>query len=152
MTRSEAHLWGTPERAIHDLGVLWHSLACREWTTLAVVSPDDNAGASRLARALLEMAGAHHAVVEARDVSEFKLKVSAATGRPEGTLAASPPPLRFLLPIDSVLDNPHAPELLALCDTAIILLEKGRSRVPDAVSTAGLVGQERLIGAVLDSP
>lgn len=153
MTRSKTHLWGDPLAATHDLGVLWHYLARREWTTLAVVSPDDNTGAFRLAQALLEMAGAYHSVVEARDVSEFRLKVGAAAGvaSSEGGLSLGPRSQRFLLPIDSVLDNPHAPDLLAACDTVVLLLEKGRSRLPDAVSTVGLVGRERLIGAVLGS-
>jgi hypothetical protein len=135
----------------NDLGVLWYHLAAREWTTLAVVSPDDNAAASRLARGLVELAGAQYCVLDVRDVSEFRLKVGAATRHEatEGKAAAAGKPWRFLLPIDSVLDNPHAADLLAACDTVVLLLEKERSLLPDALSAVGLVGHERLIGAVL---
>ena len=138
----------------NDLGALWYRLARQEWTTLAVVSPDDNGGASRLARALVELAGAHHGLLEARDLSEFRRKVRAATviSRTEGAAVASERPWRFLLPIDSVLDAPHADELLAACDTVVLLLEKGRSLIPDAVSTVDFVGHEHLLGAVLGSP
>lgn len=135
-----------------DMSVLWHHLARREWRTLAVVSPDDNGGASRLVRALVDLAGVHHAVLDVRDVPEFQLKVRAAT-RHEATTGGGPAaegePWRFFLPIDSVLDNPHAADLLAACDTVVLLLEKGRSRLPDALSAVGLVGHERLLGAVL---
>ena len=149
-----SHRRTTQPREKNDLGALWYRLARREWTTLAVVSPDHNAGASRLARALVELAGDHHGVLEARDISEFRRRIRAATviARLEGAAAASERPWRFLLPIDSVLDTPHADELLAACDTVVLLLEKGRSLLPDAVSTVDFVGRERLFGAVLGSP
>jgi hypothetical protein len=140
--------------ATSDLRVLWYLLVRREWTTLAVVSPDSNAAASRLARALVELAGARHGVLEARDASEFRQKVAAAVkvaARESGPSVAGPP-WRFILPIDSVLENPHAGELVAACDVVILLLEKGRSRLNDAVSSVALVGPERLLGAVLGSP
>lgn len=138
----------------NDLGVLWYYLARREWTTLALVSSDDDDAASRLARALVELAGTHHGVLEVRDVSELRLQVAAAMKQEasEGGPAADGRPWRFLLPIKSVLDNPHAEELLQACDTVVLLLEKGRSRLPEALSAVDLVGHERLLGAVLATP
>jgi hypothetical protein len=140
--------------ATSDLGPLWYLLARREWTTLAVVSPDNNAAASRLARALVALAGARHCVLEARDASEFRLRVAAAAKLAASEIAhpVAGGPWRFLLPIDSVLDNPHAGELVAACDVVVIVLEKGRSGLKDAVRSVGLVGPERLLGAVLGSP
>ncbi len=140
--------------ATSDLGVLWYRLVRHEWTTLAVVSPDSNTAASRLARALVELAGDRHGVLEARDVSEFRQRVAAAA-KVAARQSASPvagTPWRFILPIDAVLENPHAGELVAACDLVILLLEKGRSRLEDAVSSVDLVGSGRLLGAVLGSP
>lgn len=136
-----------------DLGALWVQLARRRWTTLAVVSPDTSDAAARLARGLAELAGAHHRVVEASDASELKLKLSAAlgVGGPEGA-AAEARHLRFVLPVDGALERPQTAELLAACDGVVLLLEKGRSRIPDALRTVGLVGRERLVGAVLALP
>jgi hypothetical protein len=140
--------------ATSDLGVLWYLLVRREWTTLAVVSPDSNAAALRLARALVELAGARHDVLEARDVSDFRQRVAAAAkvAAHESAPPVAGTPWRFILPIDSVLENPHAGELIGACDIVILLLEKGRSRLKDAVSSVDLVGPERLLGAVLGSP
>jgi hypothetical protein len=140
--------------ATSDLGVLWYLLVRREWTTLAVVSPDSDAAASRLARALVELAGARHGVLEARDASEFRQKVAAAAkvAARESAPPVARTPWRFILPIDAVLENPHAGELVAACDVVILLLEKGKSRLEDAVSSVDLVGPERLLGAVLGSP
>jgi len=138
----------------NDLGALWVQLARRPWTTLAVVSPDPSDAAARLARALAELAGTQHRLLEASDASELKLKLSAAqgVGGPEGGAAEVPKHLRFLLPIDGALDKPASAELLAACDSVVMVLEKGRSRLPDALSTVGLVGRERLVGAVLGIP
>jgi len=51
----------------------------------------------------------------------------------------------------AVLEDPHAEDILAACDVVVLLLEKGKSRIPDALSAVGLVGRERLLGAVLAS-
>lgn len=136
-----------------DLGSLWVQLLRRSWTTLAVVSPDAGDAAVRLARGLTELAGPLHRVVEAGDASELKLKLSAAlgVGGPEGAAAESRH-LRFVLPLDGALDRPQTAELLAACDGVVLLLEKGRSRIPDAQRALGLVGRERLVGAVLALP
>ena len=144
----------TRDGGASDLGALWVRLARGSWKTLAVVSPDAGDAAARLARGLTDLAGAQHRVVEASDASELKLKLSAAlgVGDPEKAGSDLPRHLRFLVPVAGALDKPGTAELLAACDSVVLLLEKGRSRLPDALRTLGLVGRERLLGAVLALP
>ncbi len=153
MTNSESQRPEASPQASGELGPLWYFLARREWTTLAVVSADDDGAALRLAGALVELAGAHHAVLEVHDSFELRQKLRAATRLEtrEGGVAAVGRPWRFLVPMKAVLEDPHAEDLLGACDVVILLLEKGKSRIPDALGAVGLVGPERLLGAVLAS-
>ena len=152
MTNSESPRPDAIPKASSELGPLWYFLARREWRTLAVVSADDDDAALRLARALVELAGAHHAVLEVRDTVELRQKLRLATRleTKEGGAAVGRP-WRFLVPMKAVLEDPHAEDILAACDVVVLLLEKGKSRIPDALSAVGLVGRERLLGAVLAS-
>ena len=65
------------------------------------------------------------------------------------TLEAAVERPRFVLAVDSPLENPATIGLLSICDAVVLLVERGRTRIPDGQRILELVGPERFIGAVL---
>jgi len=142
---------GAPVQA---LSALWYRLADFQWRTLAVVAPGNGLGAWRTAQALVEVAEKRPRllkVVNAIDASLERLDAVAHALSPEKLVAAADR-TRFVLAVDSPLENPAAIGLLSTCDAVVILLERQRTRIPDAQRIVELVGRERFIGAVLSPP
>ena len=55
---------------------------------------------------------------------------------------------RVVLATDSPLVNPVAIRVLGSCDAVLLLVDQGRSVIPDARRTHDLIGPERVLGAV----
>jgi hypothetical protein len=135
-----------------DVNGLWHLLARRPWTTLAIVCPEESPKVAQLAKELVDAAAhGHPRLVEAADVGELHLKRAAAQGRASSPSPAEAEQPRFILSVDKALKNAGAAELLAECDAVLLLVMRGQSRLPDTARTVKLVGRERLLGAVLGS-
>ena len=147
-----------PSKAVGNAGAppkvvaaLWYRLAGFQWRTLAVVAPGNGPGAWRIAGTLVEVAEERPSVlsaVNAIDASLERLGVVAQLLSPEKLVAAGDRP-RFVLAVDSPLENPAAIGLLSSCDAVLLLLERRRTRIPDAQRILELVGRERFIGAVI---
>jgi hypothetical protein len=136
----------------HDVSALWYVLVSRPWTSLAVVSPDDGSKAWRLAERFLEVARQNQSsVFTAVNILNLNVERAASIAHAVSVVTAVGQRKRFVMAIDSPLENPIAIRVLSACDAVLLLLEKGRSRIPDAQRTVELVGRERLIGAVLGS-
>jgi hypothetical protein len=131
---------------------LWRGLMGRGWTTLAVVSPDDGAAAYRLAQLLVAAAGEHQRPV-LKAVSFLELTLTRAgtvsLALAAGNFTESGERMRFVVATASPANNPAALSILKVCDAAVLLLQQGRSDLKDAEVTLGLVGQEKLLGAIL---
>jgi hypothetical protein len=132
---------------------LWYRLAGLQWRTLAVVAPGNGLRAWRIAQALVEAAEERPRLLKAVNVINASLARVAAVAH-----VLSPPKLvaaaegtRFVLAVDSPVENPAAIRLLSTCDAVVLLLERRRTRIPDGQRILELVGPERFIGAVLCS-
>src|SRR5215813_8521145 len=139
-----------PLRAV---SALWYRLPKFQWSTLAVVAPGNGAGAWRIAQALVEVAEKRPrplSAVNAVDASLERLTAVVELLSPE-TLAEALERPRFVLAVDSPLENPATIGLLSKCDAVVLLLERRRTRIPDGQRILELVGPERFIGAVLYS-
>jgi hypothetical protein len=139
---------GAPAKAV---SALWYHLADFQWMTLAVVAPGNGLGAWRIAQALVEVAEKRPRplkAVNAIDASLERLAAVAHALSPEKLVAAADR-TRFVLAVDSPLENPAAIGLLSTCGAVVLLLERRRTRIPDAQRILELVGRERFIGAVL---
>jgi hypothetical protein len=131
---------------------LWYKLLARPWSSLAVVSPERTPKTLRLARSLGEFGTRHRRrPVEIIDGMRLDLERSAAIAQmvepEEGVPPLSDP--RFVIALDSPIANPIAMEVLAASGAVLMLLEKGVTRIPQALRVIEMVGRERLIGAVL---
>jgi hypothetical protein len=134
-----------------QISVLWYTLRGRPWRTLALVAPGN---ASRAWRLALEFraaeAGSRHNlhVVNALNASVGRV-AAVAHALSAKKLESAPGRPRFIVAVDSPLENPVAIGLLSACDAVVLLLERRRTRIPDAQRIFELVGPERFIGAVL---
>jgi hypothetical protein len=138
---------------VQGVAELWYSLIGRAWATLAVVAPDNAPRAWWLAQRLAEVGKGEPGVLKAVNVLKATVARAAAIGQ-----ALSPQKLkgtaqrkRFILAVDSPLENPVAIGLLSGCDAVLLLLELERTRIPDGQRIIELVGRERFVGAVLGS-
>jgi len=150
----------TPERAAaagadppRALSALWYRLVGQEWSTLAVVAPGNGPGAWRVAQGLVKIAD--HGTRPPRTVSVIeasleRLATVAETISADGGPEATERP-RWILAVDSPLENPATIGLLSTCDAVLLLLERRRTRIPDGQRILELVGPDRFIGAVLYS-
>lgn len=139
-----------PPRAV---GALWYRLTGLRWVTLALVAPGDGPRAWRTAQALVEVAEKRPRPLRAVNVIEASMDRVAAMRSvlsPEKLGATADRP-RFVLAVDSPLENPAAIGLLSTCDGVVLLLERRRTRIADGQRILELVGPERFIGAVLCS-
>ena len=135
------------------MGALWYQLTARSWSTLALVALDDGARTWRIAQALVHVADKDPRPLKAVNVvgaSPARVAALANVLSPERLQAPANRP-RFVLAVDSPLENPPAVVLLSACDVVVLCLERGRSRIPDGQRTVELIGRERIMGAVLCS-
>jgi hypothetical protein len=133
-----------------DLSSLWYTLVVRPWMTLGIVASDDSARAWRVAQKLMEVAGPSPNAFKAINVLKASSERAAAfihAVTPSRDRVAAER-TRVLLAIDSPLQNPVSIGLLAACDAVLLILELGRSRIPDARRLIELAGPERVLGAV----
>src|SRR5262249_22232956 len=136
----------------HDLLGLWYLLVGRRWSTLAIVSPEDGPRAWRLAQELVEVARKRHSsTINAVKLLDLKLERAASVAHAVNTVTALGERKRFVLALDSPVGNPVALTVLAACDGVLLLLERGRTRIPEARKTVESVGREEVLGAVLGS-
>jgi hypothetical protein len=132
---------------------LWYRLADFQWRTLALVAPGNGPRAWRIAQALVEVSATRPRLLKAVNAVDASLGRVAAVAHvlsPQRLVAAADRN-RFILAVDSPLEHPAAIGLLANCDAVVLLLERGRTRIPDGQRILELVGPERFIGAVLCS-
>jgi hypothetical protein len=136
----------------HDLSSLLYSLLIRPWTSLAIVSPDDGDRSWRLAQKLAEAAQqSHYPSLRAVDLLDLNPERASAIAHAVSKVTALGERKRFVIAIASPAENPIAIRVLGACEAALLVLQRGRSRIPDAQRTVELVGRDRLIGAVLCS-
>ena len=141
-----------PEAPAHDVSALFYTLIGRPWSSLAVISPDDSPRALRLVRKLEDVARANqYRSLKTVDILELNLERAESITHAIGKVSSLGERKRYLIAIDSPLENPVAIRVLSACDAVLLLLEKDRSRIPDAHRTVEMVGRGRLIGAVLGS-
>jgi len=139
---------GAPSKAVC---ALWYRLAGLHWRTLALVAPGNGPGAWRIARALVEVTESRPRLLKAVNAIDASLERVAAVAHvlsPKKLVAAADR-TRFVVAADSPLENPGAIGLLSTCDAIVLVLERRRTRIPDAQRILELVGPERFIGAVL---
>jgi hypothetical protein len=135
-----------------EVSTLWRDLMVRPWTTLAVVSPDDGNLAWRLVQLLVVAAGEHQRpVLKAVNLLELNVnRVGAiAQALAAGNYTESGDRMRFVVAVPSPVADPVALSVLNVCDAAVLLLSLGRSKLPVADAIPALVGEERVLGAVL---
>lgn len=136
----------------HDLSTLLYSLVIRPWASLAIVSPDNSEQAWRLAQKLAEGAQqSHYPSIRAVNLLGLTTERAAGIAHAISTMTALGERKRFVLAVPSPVENPIAIRVLTVCEAAVLLLQRSRSRIPDARRTIELVGRDRLIGAVLCS-
>lgn|GEM_PF-382502 len=139
-----------PEAPAHDVSALFYTLIGRPWSSLAVISPDDSPRALRLVRKLEDVARANqYRSLKTVDILELNLERAESITHAIGKVSSLGERKRYLIAIDSPLENPVAIRVLSACDAVLLVLEKDRSRLPDAQRTVEMVGRGRLIGAVL---
>jgi hypothetical protein len=139
---------GAPSKAVC---LLWYRLSDLHWRTLAVVAPGNGPGAWRIAQALVEVSEARPRLLKAVNAIDASMERVAAVAHvlsPKKLVAAADR-TRFVVAADSPLENPAAIGLLCTCDAVVLVLERRRTRIPDAQRILELVGPERFIGAVL---
>ena len=139
-----------PEAPAHDVSALFYTLIGRPWSSLAVISPDDSPRALRLVRKLEDVARTNqYRSLKTVDILELNLERAESITHAIGKVSSLGERKRYLIAIDSPLENPVAIRVLSACDAVLLVLEKDRSRLPDAQRTVEMVGRGRLIGAVL---
>jgi hypothetical protein len=134
-----------------EVSALWYSLRARPWRTLALVAPGNAPRAWRLAQKFQLVEGERAQtlkLVNALDANVGRVAAVAHALSPK-KLESAPERARFILAADSPLENPVAIGLLSTCDAVLLLLERQRTRIPDAQRILELIGPERFIGAVL---
>lgn len=135
-----------------DLSTLLFSLLVRPWASLAIVSPDDAERAWRLAEKLAKAAQqSHYPSLRAVNLLDLGAERASGIARTISKLAALGERKRFIIALADPVANPIALRVLAACESALLVLQRGRSRIPDVQRTAELIGRERLMGAVLCS-
>jgi len=150
--RQEPRARRQSEPPAHDVSALFYTLIGRPWSSLAIISPDDSPRAWRLVQKLQEAARANqYHSLKAVNILEMNLERAESITHAIGKVSSLGERKRFLIAIDSPLENPVAIRILSACDAVLLLLEKDRSRIPDAHRTVEMVGRGRLIGAVLGS-
>ncbi|MGZ6072119.1 MAG: hypothetical protein ACXWK8_12950 [Myxococcaceae bacterium] len=140
------------ESPAHDVTALWYALIGRPWASLAVISQDDSPRAWRLVQKLDEVARANqYRALKAVNILDLSLERAEAIAHAVGKVTSLGERKRYLIAIDSPLENPVAIRVLSACDAVLLVLEKNRTLIPDAQRTVEMVGRGRLIGAVLGS-
>jgi hypothetical protein len=140
------------EPPAHDVTALWYALIGRPWASLAVISQDDSPRAWRLVQKLDEVARVNqYRALKTVNILDLTLERAEAIAHAVGKVSSLGERKRYLIAIDSPLENPVAIRVLSACDAVLLVLEKDRSRIPDAQRTVEMVGRGRLIGAVLGS-
>ena len=140
-----------PKEPGNDLLELWYLLLRRNWFRLGVVSPDDRQKAWRLTSGLVTVANSHGRVVRAINALELDMSRAAAIADAvlprEEAMFGDPP--RFVVAIDSPVDNPHAIRVLTACDAVVVAMELGVTSIPRTRRAIEIIGRDRIVGAVL---
>jgi uncharacterized protein involved in exopolysaccharide biosynthesis len=142
-----AHALPSPE-----VSALWRDLMVRPWTTLAVVSTDDGNLAWRLVQLLVAAAGEQQRpILKAVNLLELNVNRVGAVAQAlaAGNFTESGDRMRFLVAVASPVADPIALSILTVCDAVALLLELGRSKLPDALATTRMAGTQHVVGAVL---
>ncbi len=151
-TTRETGRRGPGELPAPDVTALWYTLIGRSWTSLAIISPDDSPRAWRLVQKLEEVARANqYRALKTVNILDLTIERADSIAHAVGKVTSLGERKRYLIAIDSPLENPMAIRVLSACDAVLLVLEKNRSRIPDAQRTVEMVGRGRLIGAVLGS-
>ena len=150
--RTPRHPSSGPVPDGYDVHELWYRLLSRPWSCLVVVSPDPTPDTLRLARSLAELGTQHRRQpVEVIDALQLDLERSTAIAQwvEEQAALGDLAERRFVIALDSPIVNPVAIGVLMVADAAVMLLEKGVSKIPQARRIIEIAGRERFIGAVL---
>lgn len=139
---------------LYDVRELWYAILPRAWVSLAVVCPEWTPKTLRLARSLAESGTQTLGrPVELIDATELDLaRVAMITHRlaPHGS-TRNVEPCQFVIGLDPPIFNPLAIGVAAKCDSALLLLLRGQTTIPNARRTVEIIGRERLLGAVIAS-
>jgi len=138
----------------YDVRELWYDIQPCGWVSLAVVSPDRTGKTLQLARSLADMGtqalGRSVELINATDLDlAFVGRITDRLASNDSTRKAGAH--QIILALDSPIVNPLAIGVIAACDSALLLLLRGQTTVPDARRTAERIGRERLLGAVIVS-
>jgi hypothetical protein len=136
-----------------DLSMLLFSLLVRPWSSLAIVSPGgDPDRAWRLTEKLVKAAQqSHYPALRAVNLLDLGTERASSIARTVDKLSALGERKRFIIALADPMASPIAVRVLAVCEAALLVLQRGRSRIPDARRTVQLIGRERIMGAVLCS-
>ena len=141
-----------PAGVPQDLSALLFALLVRPWTSLAIVSPEDPERAWRLSEKLAKAAQqSHYPSLKAVNLLDLSSERASRSARTISKLNALGDRKRFMIALTDPVENPITVRVLAVCESALLVLERGRSRVPDVRRTVELIGHQRLMGAVLCS-
>jgi len=133
---------------LYDVRELWYAILPRGWVSLALVSPQPTPRTLGLARSLAAFgAQTLGRPVELVDATELDLaRVGMITQR------LAPPGLgqqQFVVGLDAPIVNPLAMGVMGACDSALLVLQRGHTTIPNARRTVEIIGRERLLGAVI---
>jgi len=133
----------------YDVYELWYKLLSRPWHCLVVVSPERTPSTLRMARSLAELGTQHRrSPVEMIDASQLDLEQATAIAH---SVESEEGERRFVIALDSPVENPVAISVLTVGDAILMVLEKGVSKIPQARRIVEIAGRERFIGAVVVS-
>jgi hypothetical protein len=132
---------------------LWFALAKLAWNSLVLV-PADRGGSTDLVTRALAIIGDQLSIMPVTSVlarpNHYKLAMQIAVGASGTAWAdeerASPRAGRFLIAIESVIDEPLGVGVCQGADATVICVEMGRSRLASVRRTAELIGRDKIVG------
>jgi len=142
-----------PPSPLRDTGVnaLWHRLSPRAWTSLALVTVEEDDQSRWLAKRLAAIAEQARQPLTALVVSAGSPGRAVAVAHALSALRSRPRPRsrRYLVATGAPLAHPELLELTAAADAVLVLLRRGQTSLPEARRLVRLLGRERVIGCVL---
>jgi hypothetical protein len=121
--------------------------------TAIVVNRMDYASARALAEMQPRLQGGGQWLASRSPTLEVEARpVEPVAGPPNGDvhLAAPLPPVgRAIIAIQPIVDEPLGVAIAQAADAAVLCVEIGKTRIPAARRTIGLIGAERVVGVVL---
>ena len=134
-----------------DAADLALTLLQREWSRLALVAPESSPKtwgvATSLARACKQVGRTAMAINALQLDGAWASGIAHFIGRPAGPTTNRVS--RFVLAVDSPVDNPLAMNLLSACDAVVVVLELEKTELARARNTIEFLGRDRLLGVVL---